>query len=1240
MRIILTGFLVCSVFFSFAQLGSIRGKVFDKDDNYPAIGAVVNVYFNDIQKTGAVTDANGIFTVEGLQPGTYSLKIEYHGKSAEVTNVQVIPNEETDVKTIDLTLEEKVSEVVVTADPIDPNRPVDRPISGEQFQRAAQSDITESIQVLTPSLVSSGEGRDIFSGGARSEGTQIYVNGIKQGGTVTRDAIDQAQVLTSGLSARYGDVMGSIINISTKGVSRKPYVQLRGTSSQFLDAYGYNYFSGVGSVPIIWKKDEEGKKLRPLVGLFLAGEVTYQKDDNPSAVGVWRAKKEVLDSLEQTPLMLSPFSNTLITTSSFLRKEDLEKVKAKDNTQQLGAEINPRIDFALSDDIDLTIGGGYQYNGNSGWDLENSLLNTAASPFQTQNNLNTYVRFTQRLDLSGENTEGTAEKSFLSGAYYTIQADYVNNNTKTAGHPDHEFNPFQYGHIGEYDVKRMPSYRSVRDPLTGRIERLEQTGWTDIAVNFTPGPYNPLLARYTELYYELLNSNPRNYDQIQVGNGLLNGQNPPTLYSLYFSPGRVGGSYSRSNYQQFRITMNANVNLNFKNGSYSKEARDEALKNDMEYNVDEFITHKLQFGFEYEQRSSSSYTVVPGRLWPLMRNLTNRHISDLDTLNPIITEREGFDVYNYNRLYRPSLQSYFDKQLRKKLGYAVNSLDFINTDAVDPEMLSLEMFSPDELLNNAFNFNSGTVVGALGYDYLGNRFTEQPSFNDYFTEKGESGNYLRRMGANRPIYAAAFIEDVFKVQDLFFRFGLRFDRYDVNTKVMRDMFSLYPIRTASEVDNLGAHPSNIGDGFAVYVDDRENPQRIVGYRNDRTWYNADGEEISNPELITRETRTGSIEPYLVQPAADITDPNTFDPNLSFKDYEPELKISPRMSFRFKLTDQSLFFAHYDVRTQRPNNNFVPPATYYFFNQVNTINNPNLKMQQNIDYEAGFQQQLGMFSSIALSGYYREFRDLIQIVPVNFAFPKNYQTYDNFDFGTVKGFKIRYDLGRPRGESGIMLSINYTLQYAEGTGSSPTSQASLLSAGVPNLRAIVPLSYDRRHSIGGNIDFRFADKPKSKILKHSGFNILFTAGSGFPYNRTNEPLRTAQFGVQQRSTLKGSLNGSRRPWTSRIDVSIDKDIPLATRTVVGMDKPIVTSKLNIYLAIRNVLNTRNILGVYGYTGVPDDDGFLSSALGQSYVDGLSSQLDPQSFVDLYSIKMNNPGLYDLPRRIRLGAVINF
>lgn len=78
-------------------------------------------------------------------------------------------------------------------------------------------------------------------------------------------------------------------------------------------------------------------------------------------------------------------------------------------------------------------------------------------------------------------------------------------------------------------------------------------------------------------------------------------------------------------------------------------------------------------------------------------------------------------------------------------------------------------------------------------------------------------------------------------------------------------------------------------------------------------------------------------------------------------------------------------------------------------------------------------------------------------------------------------------------------------------------------------------------------------------------------------------------------------------------------------------------MNVYLQMFNVLNSLNVRSVYKYTGTPDDDGYLTDS---RYQTDIQSNLDEQSFREQYSMKINNPGNYNLPRRTRIGVLVTF
>ena len=308
-----------------------------------------------------------------------------------------------------------------------------------------------------------------------------------------------------------------------------------------------------------------------------------------------------------------------------------------------------------------------------------------------------------------------------------------------------------------------------------------------------------------------------------------------------------------------------------------------------------------------------------------------------------------------------------------------------------------------------------------------------------------------------------------------------------------------------------------------------------------------------------------------------------------------------------------------------------------------LGNPNLKPEKTIDYELGFQQKLTNTSSLSISGFYREIRDQIQSFRFTGAYPNTYYSYYNLDFGTVKGLTFTYDMRRT---GNARVRASYNLQFANGTGSNPETARSLILSGQPNLRNLIPLDFDRRHSINLTLDYRFDEgslyngpRTTRKIkgtdqvktinwLENSGFNLIIFGGSGTPYTKSSR-IYGLVAGSRQ---IQGSINGARLPWQFRIDARVDKDFKLKSSKGKGEDK-----YLNVYLRINNLLNSMNIMGVYSATGNPDDDGFLAAAEYQNYI---NSQLDPQSFRDLYSIRINSPYNYSLPRMIRIGVSFNF
>ncbi|MDQ3108646.1 MAG: carboxypeptidase regulatory-like domain-containing protein [Bacteroidota bacterium] len=1240
---VLLAILLAGVTSSFAQSGGgINGKVIDKATREGVPFAVVTVSMNGVTAGGAQTDLDGEFTIKPLNAGVYVVKVQYTGyQPVEYKGVIV-----SDLKTTYLTGASQIeltatsvtmSEAVIIdyKEPlIDPDTKSGGTVTREEFLAMPSKNIN-SVASTTAGVYQADEGKALNMRGMRDGGTAYFIDGQRVIGSANlpQQSIEQVSVITGGVPAQFGDATGGVINITTRGPQSQYFGGVELITSELLDSYGYN-FVGFSVGGPIWMKtiDTTGNK-RPVLGFILSGEGSVEKDPDPSAGGTYKVKDDKLHELEQNPLRPSPSGIGFVRNTEFVRSDDLEKIKARQNVASRTLRLNAKLDFKPTENLNITFGGSIDYNKYNSYIYEYALFNPSNNPLVTNNTWRVYARLTQRFGSQG--SEGEKSASNIKNAYYTLQVGYtkVMNITEDESHKD---NYFDYGHIGTFHQYKTRTFAPGTvivgsDTLFGIV----QTAYSDSAITYSPNYIdqngnlidspNPLESVYTNYVFNNLGSyvNPSsaegdeyytmsgNGSRVQNNLGLLNGDRPGNVYSLWYNTGRQYNGYTIEDKTQFRVAT-----------SFSAD-----IKN-----------HAIQVGFEFEQRNERGYALNPLDLWGRMRQLANYHTTQLDLANPQIYDAGNFDVYLYDRFYDAEQQKYFDKSMRQKLGMSVSNTDFLDIDAYGPDFYTLDMFSAEDMLLDGNN-----IVSYFGYDHTGKRSNDNATFEDFFTQTDANGNLTRASGAFRPIYMAGYIQDKFDFKDLKFNVGLRIDRFDANQKVLKDKFLFQEALTVKEVGNF-THPDNMGDDFVVYTDG-DGHNAITGYRNGSVWYDNNGNELSDPSIIANQSG-GTVHPWLVDESA------TTISMKAFKDYQPQINFMPRIAFAFPISEEANFFAHYDVLTQRPTDGYrLDPLQYYYIaNRVGLFNNnPDLKPQRTTDYELGFTQTLSARknAAITISAFYREFRDMIQVVAVNYAYPANYNTYGNIDFGTAKGFTVAYDLRRT---NGVQLTASYTLQFADGTGSGATAGVNLINAGQPNLRTTIPLDFDQRHAIVANVDYRFGSggnyhgpvwtskknpEHSVRVFDNVGANMVFRAGSGTPFTQQSNVTPEAQFGVQARSNLEGSINGSRLPWQVRVDLRIDKNVDLKWGGSEIKDAKL--ANLNIYLQVLNVLNTRNIQGVYRYTGNPTDDGYLSAAATQSLING---QNDPSSFRDLYSVKVNNPANYSIPRRIRIGVMLDF
>lgn len=1222
-----------------AQTGAIKGKVIDKATNEPLPFASVVAEQGGAQVGGAQTDFDGNFTIKPLNPGKYNIKATFVGyQTAQVNDVVVSIDKITfqDIKVgkgaVDIT---QIDIVDYKVPLIDKGNPATQTtISAEEIKAIPTRDV-KSVAATAAGAYQRDEGDDINIRGSRDNATDYYIDGVRVRGSaqVPQSSIEQVTVVTGGVPAQYGDATGGIVSITSKGPSEKIGGGVEFLTSEFLDGYGYNLGSVSLSGPIL-KKDDNGKK-RTILGFFAAGEVQLDKDFDPSAIGFYKVNDDKLAEIKKNPQILTNTGAGIssVRVGEYIRASEIENQKFKENNKNTAYTANMNLDFQPVKNINLKVGGSYSYSKRSDYQYDYGLYNSDNQPEFLRDAYRVFARFTQRF---GNSTDKDS-KSLFKNTFYSIQFDY-NKSKTTEQSPIYEDNLFNYGYLGTFrQVRRANGVQPLPSPVdfNGNTYNIFQGGYSDSYVIYTPAGNNPDLENYT---IQMLNFvEPGYFDEghvytntnfytnlntISGNSGVVNGGTPRNIYAMWRSPGSVFNRYRIFDNDQLRATLQFSTDI----------------KN-----------HNIVLGLETEQTVERGYGIGPIGLWNTMRNSANSKLSE-GVLGPN-SYVLGDTLYFPDNAYVPTPLDGkgFYENIRDKLGLAYT--DYVDILSYKPETFDMNLFSPDEFQTLGF---------AFGYDQSGKRMKAGSSsdFYKYFSDKDENGTFKRVVPAWSPTYGALYIQDNFAINDLIFNIGLRIDRFDANQAVMKDKYLLYPARTAGEIASQYNFqvPDNIGDDYVVYVSNEKSPgvNNIIGFRNGDDWYDQNGNPIADPKILTYSSG-GTIKPWLLE-----SDPSTrikindkegrFDverAKRTFEDYTPQITVMPRVAFQFDITDQAQFFANYSVLTQRPPRVWRGDPDNYLQLESGSatalaFSNPDLKPERTTNYELGFRQILSRSSVLSVSAFYRELKQMIQQREVLYAHPVNYATFDNIDFGTIKGMTLTYDLRRT---GNIRMSASYTLQFADGTGSGDAAAADLVNTSQPNLRFVAPLDYDQRHSFLLSFDYRY-DEGKDyngpvwfgkQVFANAGVNFDFRAGSGTPFTRQYFAVNLADnIGLQQAGTskIKGGLNSARLPWQFRVDMRVDKDFKLNMGAKREDKRDLY---LNVSLTIQNLLDADNIISVYRYTGTADDDGYLTSAEGIEDVEG---KTDPIAYAELYRLKINKPDNYSIPRRIRLGVALNF
>ncbi len=406
LKLILTTFAL-SIGFVFAQtgVGSIKGKILDKETGEPLPFVKVVAQQGGQQKGFAATDFDGNYIISALSPGKYDVEVRFVGYGSIRQEGVIVNSDKYTILKLNMGASSEMLDVVEVIHYEVPLIDMDGGSSGATITRDDIAKMpTRSAAGIAKTVggVYAAEGSGALSiRGTRSEDTYYYIDGIKVRGSssLPKAAIQEVAVLTGGIPANYGDVAGGVISITTRGPSARYFGSFEGVSSGFylngkdplgyngrvfgMDKYAYNLVEGMISGPLLMKKDSTGKKTKPILGFFVSGNFGDVLDGRPQAYGGnYRLKDSVRAGLLTNPLRPTGLGQGTYYNAEFLRHDpndaansDFEQIPWRMNTRGRNATASTKIDVNVGPNINLVFGANMAWSRNRLYSYTNSLMN-------------------------------------------------------------------------------------------------------------------------------------------------------------------------------------------------------------------------------------------------------------------------------------------------------------------------------------------------------------------------------------------------------------------------------------------------------------------------------------------------------------------------------------------------------------------------------------------------------------------------------------------------------------------------------------------------------------------------------------------------------------------------------------------------------------------------------------------------------------------------------------------------
>ncbi len=333
---------------------------------------------------------------------------------------------------------------------------------------------------------------------------------------------------------------------------------------------------------------------------------------------------------------------------------------------------------------------------------------------------------------------------------------------------------------------------------------------------------------------------------------------------------------------------------------------------------------------------------------------------------------------------------------------------------------------------------------------------------------------------------------------------------------------------------------------------------------------------------------------------EIPDPD--NPENSISNREPakvDMQLSPRLGVAFPISETGVMRFSAGLFFQIPSFGLLYTNPEYEVNPAslsNSFGNPGINPERTLSFEVGLQQGFTRRIGMEITIFSKDVRNLTGQEIARTPQGDFIIRWINRDYGTIRGLTFSL-FQRPGGM--LSWTVDYTLQFAEGTSSSPGEAFGRQQAGLDEILSLVRLDWDRRHVLNNTITV--------EPITGLSVTLINRLQSGTPYTTVREFIRSSK----KNNATKPSLFGT--------DVRIYYRIP-------G-----IKANLQLFLQAQNLFDTIQEVGVYEDTGRADESVTLELFRRTgAQVGGLNS-------LDEFYYRQENFGA---PRKVSVGLNYRF